>query len=216
LSDLRFCLIFYFHIQGLHCSWFKRAHTVVNDNWKFDLYQAHRGDIINIKSGYTGELGMVLTGLVNSYTAFQLKFTQFGNNYMCVPIINNANFGYGRNQSIRINAQFFEFELMDRHGIALRTLRWQDCTINGAFVPIRQFNKHVGIPFTREQYYDLKTSYTRARKKMHKDRATSMDITEFMMSFKKGSRKFRKILGYEKKNLRPYKTDPGNILCLHN
>jgi hypothetical protein len=120
---------------------------------------------------------------------------------MCVPIINNENFGYGRNQSIRINAQFFGFELMDRHGVAIRALRWQDCTINGAFVPIRQFNEHVSIPFTREQYYDLKTAYTRARKKMHKDGATSMDITEFLMSFKKGSRKFRKILGYKKKTL---------------
>jgi hypothetical protein len=88
---------------------------------------------------------------------------------------------------------------MDMHGIAIRALRWQDCTINGAFVPIRQFNEHVGIPFTREQYYDLKTAYTRARKKLHKDEATSMDITEFLMSFKKGSRKFRQILGYEKK-----------------
>jgi hypothetical protein len=78
---------------------------------------------------------------------------------MCVPIINNGNFGYGRNQSIRINNQFFGHELMDRYGIALRALRWNDCTVNGAFVPIRQFNEHIGIPFTREQYYDLKTSY---------------------------------------------------------
>jgi len=188
------------YIQGLHCSWFKRAHMVKNDNWKYDLYQAYKGDIINIKAGYTeGELGTVLTGLVSSYTAFQHKFTQYGNNYMCVPILNNENFGYGRNQSIRINQQFFGFDLMDMHGIAIRALRWQDCTINGAFVPIRQFNEHVGIPFTREQYYDLKTAYTRARKKLHKDEATSMDITEFLMSFKKGSRKFRKILGYEKK-----------------
>jgi hypothetical protein len=88
---------------------------------------------------------------------------------------------------------------MDRHGIAIRALRWQDCTVNGAFVPIRHFNEHVGIPLTREQYYDLKTSYTRARKKMHKDGTISMEITEFITSFKRGSRKFRKILGYEKK-----------------
>jgi hypothetical protein len=138
--------------------------------------------------------------MVNSYTVFQHKFTQFGNNYMCVPIINNDNFGYGRNQSIRINTQFFGFELMDRYGKALRALRWQDCTVNGAFVPICQFNEHIGIPFTRKQYNNLKTSYTKARKKLHKDGATSMDITEFLMSFKKGSRKFRKILGFEKKS----------------
>jgi hypothetical protein len=146
------------YIQGLHCSWFKRAYTMANDNWKFDIHQAYRGDIINIKYGYTdGELGTVLSGLVNSYTAFQHKFTQYGNNYMCLPVINNDNFGYGRNQSIRINSQFFGHDLMDRHGLAIRALRWNDCTVNGTFVPIRHFNEHVGIPFTREQYYDLKT-----------------------------------------------------------
>ncbi len=188
------------YIQGLHCSWFKRAYMMANDNWKFDIHQAYRGDIINIKYGYTdGELGAVLSGLVNSYTAFQHKFTQYGNNYMCVTIINNDNIGYGRNQSIRINSQFFGHELMDRYGLALRALRWNNCTVNGTFISIRQFNEHVGIPFTREQYYDLKTSYTKASKKFHKAGATYMDITEFLTSFKKGSRKFRNILGYEKK-----------------
>jgi hypothetical protein len=62
------------YIQGLHCSWFKRAYTVINNNWKFDLYQAYRGDIINIKAGYTdGELGMVLTGLVNRTRYFSIN-----------------------------------------------------------------------------------------------------------------------------------------------
>ncbi len=84
--------------------------------------------------------------------------------------------------------------------LALRALRWNDCTVIGTFVSIRQFNEHVGIPFTREQYYDLKTSYTKASKKFNKVGATCMDITEFLTSFKKGSRKFRKILGYEKKS----------------
>jgi hypothetical protein len=46
-----------------------------------------------------------------------------------------------------------------------------------------------------------KTAYTKASKKLHKVGATSMDIAEFLTSFKKGSRKFRKILGYEKKSM---------------
>jgi hypothetical protein len=117
---------------------------------------------------------------------------------MCVPVINNENFGYGRNQSIRINSQFFGHNLMDRHGLAIRALRWNDCTVNGTFVPIRHFNEHVGISFTREQYYDLKNAHTKASKKLHKVGPTSMDIAEFLTSFKKGSRKFRKILGYQK------------------
>jgi hypothetical protein len=66
-------------------------------------------------------------------------------------------------------------------------------------VSIRNFNAHMGIPFTREQYYDLKTAHTRARKKFFKEGAESMSIAEFLQGFKKGSRKFRKILGFESK-----------------
>ena len=55
------------YIQGLHCSWFKRANMAMNDNWIYDLYKASNGDLINIKIGHTsGEIGAVLIDLVSS------------------------------------------------------------------------------------------------------------------------------------------------------
>ncbi len=63
----------------------------MNDNWKYDLYRASNGDTINIKIGHTvGEIGSVLTDLITSYTVFQNKFTQYGNNYLHVPIYCNG------------------------------------------------------------------------------------------------------------------------------
>jgi hypothetical protein len=118
---------------------------------------------------------------------------------MHVPIYCNGNFGYGRNQSILLDHNFFGQDTMRLHGNSVRKITWQTCTLNGTFVPIRNFNEHIGIPLTREQYYDLKTAYARARKKFNKDGAIGMDLTEFLNSFKRGSRNFRKILGYEKK-----------------
>jgi hypothetical protein len=88
---------------------------------------------------------------------------------------------------------------MQQHGNEIRKITWSDCTVNGNFVPIRNFNEHTRLPLTREQYYDLKTAYTKARKKYEKENAIGMDLAEFFGSFKKGSRKFRMILGYEKK-----------------
>jgi hypothetical protein len=188
------------YIQGLHCSWFKRANTAMNDNWKYDLYKASNGDLINIKIGHTaGEIGTVLTDLVSSYTVFQHKFTQYGNNYLHVPIYCNGNFGYGRNQSILLDHNFFGQDNMQLHGKEIRKITWSNCTINGIFVPIRNFNEHTGLPLTRKQYYDLKTAYTKAHKKFDKEEALGMNLAEFFSSFKKGSRKFRKILRYEKK-----------------
>jgi hypothetical protein len=88
----------------------------MNDNWKYDLHRASNGSILESRSGYLSqEVGTILTDLVSSYTVFQHKFTQYGNNYDTVPILNNSNFGYGRNQSIKLDATFFGQDLMMTH-----------------------------------------------------------------------------------------------------
>ncbi len=137
-------------------------------------------------------------GAVSSYYLFKIvEEVELESNTMThtVPILNNSNFGYGRNQSIRIDATFFGEYLMRTHYQTIHTLTWKDCTINGTMVNIRNFNAHTGVPLNREQYYDLKTAYTRARKKFFKEGAESMSIAKFLQGFKKGSRKFRKNLG---------------------
>jgi hypothetical protein len=160
------------YIQGLHCSWFKRAHNCMNDNWKYDLYWAGGGNILSMKKGVLAkEVGTVLTGLIDSFTDFQTKYTQYGNNYEVVPVLNNVNFGYGRNQSIKLDAKFFGMDLMQTHFRVISKLSWKDCTVNGTFVGIRMFNEHTGLPLNREQYYDIKSAYARARKKFFKEGA---------------------------------------------
>jgi hypothetical protein len=93
------------YVQALHCTWIRRAWTCTNDNWKFDLYKASNGDILNIKEhGLNIELGMVLSNLVKSYNTFQHKFTTVGNNFTKVPVYESPNFGYGRRQSIKLDS----------------------------------------------------------------------------------------------------------------
>ena len=131
---------------------------------------------------------------------FQKKFTQKGNNYKKVPILNNANFGYGRNNAIRLDENFFGPDLIQAHNQSIRQLTWEKCTVNGRFIVIAYFNEHTNIPLTREQYYDLKTAYTRAKKKFDKEDEDGTELSEFLLSFKKGSKKFRDVLKTEKKS----------------
>jgi hypothetical protein len=53
---------------------------------------------------------------------------------MVVPVLNNVDFGYGRNQSIKLDTQFFGEENMRTHFRAISKLSWIDCTVNGTFV----------------------------------------------------------------------------------
>jgi hypothetical protein len=85
----------------------RREWTCTNDNWKYDLYKASNGDVLQVKEHDLGnELGTVLSNLVKNYTVFQHKFTTVGNNFTKVPIFENKNFGYGRRQSIKLDSIF--------------------------------------------------------------------------------------------------------------
>jgi hypothetical protein len=138
------------YVQALHCTWIRRAWSCTNDNWKFDLYQASNGNILNIREhGLRIELGTVLSNLVKSYNNFQNKFTTVGNNFTLVPVYENPNFGYGRRQSIKIDSIFFGADLMDRHSQNIRELTWDKCTVYGNLVPLREFHIATGIPISR-------------------------------------------------------------------
>ncbi len=80
------------------------------------------------------EVGTVLTGLIDSFTEFQTKYTQYGNNFEVVPVFSNVNFGFGRNQSIKLDTNFFGADNIRTHFQIISKLSWQDCTVNGTFV----------------------------------------------------------------------------------
>jgi hypothetical protein len=188
------------YVQALHCTWIRRAWSCTNDNWKYDLYKASNGDILNVKDYDLGnEVGTVLSKIVKSYTAFQHQFTTVGNNFTKVPVFKNENFGYGRRQSIKLDSVFFGADLMDSHSQSIRKLTWDKCTVYGNIIQQRDFHAATGIPISREQYSNIKTAYASAKKKFWKDGALAMDIEEYVRSFKKGSKKFRQVLSYETK-----------------
>jgi hypothetical protein len=77
---------------------------------------------------------------------------------------------------------------MDRHSQSIRELTCDKCTVYGNFVPLREFNIATGIPISREQHSNIKAAYMSAKKKFWKEGALSMNIREYMLSFKKGSK----------------------------
>jgi hypothetical protein len=53
---------------------------------------------------------------------------------------------------------------MDTHARSIRELTWNKCTVYGSMVQIRDFTVQTGIPISREQYYNLKSAFTSAKK----------------------------------------------------
>ena len=188
------------YIQGLQCAWVKRAFDCTNDNWKYDIHLAGFGRIVNVsRTNANIELGTVLSNIIDSYCTFVHKFTEYGNNYMKVPILYNTHFRYGRDRNLIIDDNFIGRMILTTQPELIRTLTWEKCTHNGHFVHVRHFNNHTGINFTREQYYDLKLAYIIAKRKFHKEGGFAMTLEDFMSTFKKGSKKFRRILSFDTK-----------------
>ena len=193
------------YIQGLQCAkcaWVKRAFDCTNDNWKYDIHLAGYGRIVNVSlTNANTEVGTILSNIIGSYCTFVHKFTEYGNNYMKVPILYNTHFRYGRDRNLIIDDIFVGRDILENQPELIRTLTWEKCTYNSNFVHVRNFNNHTGINFTREQYYDLKAAYIIAKRKFHKEDGYAMTLEEFMCTFKKGSKKFRRLLSF---SLKPY------------
>jgi hypothetical protein len=85
---------------------------------------------------------------------------------------------------------------MEAHAQRIKKLTWDKCTVYGNMVQLREFHAITGIPISREHHTNLKAAYTAAKKKYWKEGAVSMDIEEYMRSFKKGSKKFRQVLSF--------------------
>ncbi len=145
-------------------------------------------------------MGPILGDIINSFSKFKAEYTKIGNNYMVCPIYCNEAFGVGRDLIVKLDDDFFGINdttpVQTVHHI--QTVTWSDLTMNNNIMTKVMVEASLGHEITPEIYLKLKTAYNIATKKYRKEgeKADSIDI--FFRSFKKGSKKFRKVLSAEK------------------
>jgi hypothetical protein len=96
-------------ITALQCSWIKRCHGYIIDNWRAQMTTIGNGSITNIVNDSHSRLvlGTVLQNILLSYERFKCSFTKVDNNYLKVPIYCNEAFGFGRGNTNRLDEFFF-------------------------------------------------------------------------------------------------------------
>ena len=198
-------------ITALQCTWIKRTFICCNDNWKFDLLQSIDFNIeyiYRIKEPL--DVGSTIIGILSCFRGFYNSFTKIHHNFRKVYIFENDLFGYGRNLQLKFDGEFFGQEIMANLGEKIKQLNWNDIVHENVLLSMVDLN-NMGLVITHEQRACLAQGWENAKRKFGRGDLVQKNITEFLQSFKKGSKKFREILTEGEKhgnvkNLQQYKT----------
>ncbi len=183
-------------IMALQCSWIKRCHGAIIDNWRAQMITIGNGSITDIvnDSHSRNALGTVLQNILVSYDSFKCSFTKVDNNYLKVPIYCNNAFGFGRGNMNRLDEEFFGIGNDMEKRKKIMVLTWEKLTSQGALKTIDMINLELDIAFTNEQHAGLKNAYKSAVGRYRKVDADSQTIGGFLGRFRKGSKPFRNIV----------------------
>jgi hypothetical protein len=183
-------------ISSLQCNWIKRSYRNITDNWRYRLATLSGGDILDLACDRKtlDQVVTVLTNIISSYRLFKEQFTKVGNNFLTVPFYCNASFGYGRGYKQMLDDEFFNCLNDDRLQGVFRTLTWKNLIIEGGELtlkPRNKVNQNLGINLKPNQYNILGNTLRISIKRYYKEGEKSLSISEFMGTFKKGSKYFR-------------------------
>jgi hypothetical protein len=183
-------------IAALQCTWIKRCAQSINDNWRYRVALLGNGDPLLIANDSKSKnlCGRVLNNILNCYELFKCKYAQVDNNYMVVPIYNNTAFGYGRGLTQQLDDEFFECIGNTALRNTVLGITWNDITTNEQLFTREQLSVLRSINLSAHKYNLLKNAYQIATRRYRKIDAPCTTISDFLKSFKKGSKKFRLVL----------------------
>jgi hypothetical protein len=181
-------------IASLQCSWIKRCYNNINDNWKYKVTLLADGTVFNVVNDTvtTNAVGVALSNIINSFCQFKEEYTKIGDNYLTVPFYCNRAFGYGRGNVYHLDDEFFNIATESPLRNNLLRITWSDISNNSVLHPKRLVEQTINAVLSDEKYNQMKNTFKSAVSKYGGGGGKCVTLREFFMSFKKGSRYFRK------------------------
>jgi hypothetical protein len=153
------------------CSWIKRIHSNLIDNWRLRLtLNCPDCDITLLrKIDVDPIVSPVLYGIAEAYELFVNCFSRIGTNYKAVPIFNNNLFCRSKLDTRLLDLDFFGRKFFNEHLLPVCKLRYVDCFENGHFKNIQQFQAE-GLPLTVSLWMKLRSAILLAKRFFQKPR----------------------------------------------
>jgi hypothetical protein len=203
------------YITALQCSWVRRCYTVLNDPWRWRLAESCNFWFENL---HEGKLDPVLYpiehNILTSFIKFRAAYYTMNENFLQANIVDNPLFSRGNPGRVNrgrgnpgrlveepglVDRIFLGQQFYADHEERLLGLKMKSLIVDGRVSPYPDLLITTGIPFTQATYFRLITVGNFAVQKYadkENSNGTSIELKMFMCGIKKGSKKFRKVLGH--------------------
>jgi hypothetical protein len=141
---------------------------------------------------------IILYEIAAAFELFASCFSLIDNNYRKNPIFLNGAFQRSGNDPRTLSSDFFGKQTYENNFDIIRMLTYDDCFSNGNFKSINEFLK-IGFRMPVSLWMRLRSALLFSKKKLTDiPDKTGRSINEFLKSFKRGSKPFRRAIGQAK------------------
>jgi hypothetical protein len=193
-------------IISLQSVWFKRILATNFDNWANKIRTLSYNEPVYIQEKDMDNCGTLIGGLIKSFITFRQHYGKINNNFMHVPILNNENFRITQREADIFDDNFFESFLPGYNRELIKKLTWKQITNNYDLLNRFDLVERLGIIPSVRVYARLKSGLQLACKNFKKQNKLGLSIEDFLNSFKKGSKKIRKVIYLSKNPVTVFKT----------
>jgi hypothetical protein len=181
----------------LQSYWIKRILDLQHDNWRMRAAVLSKFGIINLTRQDVTHCGPVLTGILNNFIDFRDLFGTAYNNFLRVPMLNNANFFYRDAANKMAFTQNF-FLGPDANATSILDLTWGNLSHNFVLKDLDEINNSLNFVLDQVKYRQLSHSFNTVLRQFYKEDEPALGMADFLSGIKRGSKKLRLILGRSK------------------
>jgi hypothetical protein len=128
----------------LQSYWIKRILDLQHDNWRMRAAVLNKFGIINLTRQDVINCGPVLSGILNNFIDFRDLFGTAYNNFLRVPMLNNANFFYREAANKMVFTQNF-FLGPDANATSILDLTWGNLSHNFVLKDLDEINNSLNF-----------------------------------------------------------------------
>ncbi len=139
----------------------------------------------------------ILYNFTAAFVDFRNALCRKDSNYRKNPIFLNPNFKRSGRDGGQIDIPFFSQQIYENCTTQIRKLTFDDCFRNGAFKTIPEFAE-MGIVLNGTVWMRLRGAMSHAKASFSKQirKPDCTNTADFLVSFKKGSKKYREVICY--------------------
>jgi hypothetical protein len=186
------------YVASLQCSWIKRVTQHWCDNWRYDIMKKCYGNPCLIDGNtFNRTDNPILSNIGNSFGKFKTEYFKKDKNYLKAFIFKNPMFQRSRNDNGILDEVFFGRDIGYDELKKIAKLKFEDLFVRGGPKSLFETNREFGINLSLVTYMRLHEALEFYKNKKNNDAVgPAVSIEFFMKTFTRGSKPFRKILGY--------------------